>query len=52
VPANAPVVTLAPATRADLIAGKKVFVVAAPANGGGYGAQFVVVEKDGVVPPM
>jgi hypothetical protein len=52
VPANAPVVTLAPATRADLIAGKKVFVVAAPANGGSYGAQFVVVEKDGVAPPM
>jgi hypothetical protein len=52
VPANAPVVTLAPATRADLIAGKKVFVVAAPANGGSFGAQFVVVEKDGVAPPM
>ena len=52
VPANAPVVTLAPATRADLVAGKKVFVVAAPANGGAATAQFVVVEKDGVVPPM
>ena len=52
VPANAPVVTLAPATRSDLIAGKKVFVVAAAANGGAYNAQFVVVEKDGVAPPM
>lgn len=52
VPVSAPVVTLAPATRADLIAGKKVFVVAAPANGGAHSAQFVVVEKDGVVPPM
>ncbi|WP_345817061.1 hypothetical protein AAGS40_29365 (plasmid) [Paraburkholderia sp. PREW-6R] len=52
VPANVPVVTLAPATRADLLAGKKVFVVAAPASGGTYNAQFVVVEKDGVVPPM
>jgi len=52
VPANAPVVTLAPATRSDLIAGKKVFVVAAPANGGAHNAQFVVVEKDGVAPPM
>ena len=52
VPANVPVVTLAPATRADLIAGKKVFVVAAPANGRSYGAQSVVVEKDGVAPPM
>lgn len=52
VPTNAPVVTLAPATRADLIAGKKVFVVAASANGGAPTAQFVVVEKDGVAPPM
>jgi hypothetical protein len=52
VPTNVPVVTLAPATRADLLAGKKVFVVAAPASGGTYNAQFVVVEKDGVVPPM
>ena len=52
VPANAPVVTLAPATRSDLIAGKKVFVVAGPAKGGAYDAQFVVVEKDGVAPPM
>ncbi|MBN3726175.1 hypothetical protein [Burkholderia sp. Ac-20379] len=53
VPTTAPVVTLIPATRADLTAGKKVFVVAAPAkSGGGYDAQFVVVEKDGVAPPM
>ena len=52
VPTNAPVVTLAPATRADLIAGKKVFVIATPANGGAHNAQFVVVEKDGVAPPM
>lgn len=52
VPTSAPVVTLAPATRADLIVGKKVFVVAVPANGGAHDAQFVVVEKDGVVPPM
>ncbi|GAB7540079.1 hypothetical protein AB4851_14505 [Burkholderia sp. 22PA0099] len=53
VPATAPVVTLIPATRADLTAGKKVFVVATPAKSGdGYDAQFVVVEKDGVAPPM
>lgn len=52
VPTTAPVVTFAPATRADLIAGKKVFVVATPADGGAHNAQFVVVEKDGVVPPM
>ncbi|AJK50189.1 hypothetical protein [Burkholderia plantarii] len=51
VPPGAPVVTLIPATRADLTAGKKVFVVAVPAKGS-YGAQFVVVEKDGVAPPM
>lgn len=52
VPANVPVVTLIPATPAELTAGKKVFVVATPAGKGGYDGQFVVVEKDGVVPPM
>ncbi len=52
VPVNAPVVTFAPATRADLIAGKKVFVVATPGDSGAHNAQFVVVEKDGVAPPM
>lgn len=52
VPPSAPVVTPIPATRADLIAGKKVFVVATPEKNGTYDAQFVVVEKDGVVPPM
>ncbi|PRY04363.1 DUF5666 domain-containing protein [Paraburkholderia sp. BL25I1N1] len=51
VPPTAPVVTLIPATRDELTAGKKVFVVAT-SNGGSYAAQFVVVEKDGVVPPM
>ncbi|HEY4072266.1 MAG TPA: hypothetical protein VGM52_04095 [Herbaspirillum sp.] len=51
VPENTPVVTLAPATRADLIAGKKVFVVAdGPATN--LAAARIVVEKDGVVPPM
>jgi hypothetical protein len=51
VPENTPVVTFAPATRADLIAGKKVFVVA---NGPttNLTAARIVVEKDGVAPPM
>jgi hypothetical protein len=52
VPTDAPVVTIIPATRDDLTTGKKVFVVAVPAKGGAYDAQFVVVEKDGVAPPM
>jgi hypothetical protein len=52
VPANVPVVTFAPATRGDLLPGKKVFVVATPAQQGGFVAQRVVVEKDGVAPPM
>jgi hypothetical protein len=51
VPAGTPVVTFAPASRADLLVGKKVFVVAneSPA---GLNAGRIVVEKDGVVPPM
>jgi hypothetical protein len=52
VPANVPVVTFAPATRADLTPGKKVFLVATPSQQGAFVAQRVVVEKDGVVPPM
>ena len=52
VPESVPVVTFAPATRADLVAGKKVFVLAAPAQQGKFGAQVVLVEKDGVVPPI
>jgi hypothetical protein len=52
VPANVPVVTFAPATRGDLIPGKKVFVVATPAQQDGFVALRVVVEKDGVAPPM
>jgi hypothetical protein len=49
VPANVPVVTFAPATRADLTPGKKVFLVATPSQQGAFVAQRVVVEKDGVV---
>jgi hypothetical protein len=52
VPTNVPVVTLIPATRAELTTGKKVFVVALPKNGGSYDGLQVVVEKDGVAPPM
>jgi hypothetical protein len=52
VPEGTPVVTFADATRADVVAGKKVFVNATPAGPGKYEARRIVVEKDGVVPPM
>jgi hypothetical protein len=52
VPPSAPIVTFVPATSADLVAGKKVFVLAAPAQNGTYSAKTIVVEKNGVVPPM
>ncbi|GAB7533848.1 hypothetical protein BGC_00530 [Burkholderia sp. 3C] len=50
VPDNVPVVTLTDASRADLIAGKKVFVVAVPAASGMEEARVLFVERDGVVP--
>jgi hypothetical protein len=51
VPETAPVVTFTSASRADLMAGKRVFVVA---NGepGSFTAARILVEKDGVAPPM
>lgn len=52
VPQNVPVVTFAPATRADLIAGKKVVIVVTPGQQGVFDAHIVLVEKDGVVPPL
>ncbi len=52
VPPNVPIVTFTPAERSDLTPGKKAFIVATPASQGTYVAQRVVVEKDGVVPPM
>jgi len=52
VPTNVPVVTFAPATRADLLAGKAVFVVATPDTADHFTALRVIVEKDGVKPPM
>ncbi|MDQ2988577.1 MAG: hypothetical protein M3R60_05695 [Pseudomonadota bacterium] len=51
VPENTPVVTPAPATRADLIVGKKVFVVAKDTSPQ-LTAMRIIVEKDGVAPPM
>lgn len=52
VPTNVPVVTLAPASRADLVAGKAVFVVANDDGANHYTGLRVIVEKDGVKPPM
>ncbi len=52
VPEDAPVVTFAAATRADVVAGKKVFVIARLVEPGKYEAARVVVEKDGIAPPM
>ena len=51
VPENAPVVTFTEAARSDVVAGKKVFVVAKPDGPGKYTALRVIVEKDGVAPP-
>jgi hypothetical protein len=51
VPETTPVVTFAPAMRADLIVGKKVFVIATGSSSN-YLATRIVVEKDGVAPPM
>ncbi len=52
VPENAPVVTFTDAARSDVVAGRKVFVIAKPDGPGKYTALRVIVEKDGVVPPM
>jgi len=51
VPANAPVVTPTSASRADLVPGKKVFVIAT-GDASNMSAIRVYVEKDGVAPPM
>ena len=52
VPEGTPVVTFTDATRADVIAGKKAFIVAKMVEPGKYTAMRVIVEKDGVAPPM
>jgi hypothetical protein len=51
VPENVPVVTPAPASRSDLVVGKKVFVVA-QGDSSHLSASRIFVEKDGVAPPM
>ncbi|MHB9834523.1 hypothetical protein Q8F57_006775 [Paraburkholderia terrae] len=50
VPENVPVVTPVPASRTDLTAGKKVFLVVTPGAGGVYDAHVLFVEKDGIAP--
>jgi len=50
-PDNVPVVTPVPAARADLVAGKKVFLVA-DGDPEHLSAVRIIVEKDGVAPPM
>lgn len=52
VPASAPVVTFAPAERADLKAGAPIFFGATKSADGKLSAGRVVVGKDGVAPPM
>ncbi len=52
VPPNVPIVTFIPADRGDLTAGKKVFVVARASSADNFVAQRVVVEKNGIAPPM
>lgn len=52
IPDATPIVTFAPATTADLIAGATVFVPAEVADDGTISAHTVVVGTKGVVPPM
>ncbi len=52
VPADVPVVTFAPAERADLTPGATVFLAATKNAEGQLTASRVTVSKDGVAPPM
>ena len=52
VPADVPVVTFAPAERADLKPGATVFLAATKNAEGQLMASRVTVSKDGVAPPM
>jgi hypothetical protein len=52
VPESVPVLTFAPATQADLTKGKKVIAVVTTDEHGGYQAQVILVEKNGVVPAL
>jgi hypothetical protein len=49
---DTPVVTFAPAIRADLTAGATVFVPAERGSDGALATGFIVVGSNGVVPPM
>jgi hypothetical protein len=51
IPDGTPVVTIAPATQDDLVAGAVVFIPAEKASSGTV-AHRVIVGKNGVVPPM
>jgi hypothetical protein len=42
--------TPVPASRTDLVPGKKVFLVVTPGAGSVYDAHVLFVEKDGVAP--
>lgn len=50
VPKNVPVVTPVPASKTDLMAGKKMFAVVTAGAKGVYEAQVLFVEKDGMAP--
>lgn len=52
VPDNVPIVTFGPAERSDLKMGARVFVAAGKAADGSFTANRVLVEKDGVAPPI
>lgn len=52
VPENVPIVAFGPAERSDLKPGAKVFVAAGKSADGGFVAGRVLVEKDGVAPPL
>ncbi|MFL9875109.1 alpha/beta fold hydrolase [Paraburkholderia megapolitana] len=52
VPKEAPVVTFAPATVDDLKPGAAIFAVAAPSDHGQTSAISLLVEKNGVKPPL
>lgn len=52
IPEATPIVTFAPATKADLVAGAVVFIPSEVAADGTISAKAVVVGTKGVVPPM
>jgi hypothetical protein len=52
VPESTPVVTYIDASLKDVVAGKKVFIIATSTGPGKYSADRITVEKDGVPPPM